>query len=85
MHGRPLDLPRRAGAGAVPYHPTRSRIIWVYQSYGHAKERQNLALTLPRAACIIEYVDKRLGYRQVGKARDSDSRMRWFESSYPSH
>ena len=23
------------------------------------------------------------GYRQVGKARDSESRMRWFESSYP--
>ena len=26
-----------------------------------------------------------MGYRQVGKARDSESRMRWFESSYPSH
>ena len=26
-----------------------------------------------------------LGRRQVGKARDSDSRIRWFESSRPSH
>ena len=26
-----------------------------------------------------------MGYRQVGKARDSESRIRWFESSYPSH
>ena len=26
-----------------------------------------------------------LGYRQVGKAVDSESTMRWFESSYPSH
>ena len=26
-----------------------------------------------------------LGRRQVGKARDFDSRMRWFESSRPSH
>ena len=25
------------------------------------------------------------GYRQVGKARVSESRMRWFESSYPCH
>ena len=25
-----------------------------------------------------------LGYSQVGKARDFDSRMRWFESSCPS-
>lgn len=27
----------------------------------------------------------RLGRSQVGKARDFDSRMRWFESSRPSH
>ena len=26
-----------------------------------------------------------LGRRQAGKARDFDSRMRWFESSRPSH
>ena len=26
-----------------------------------------------------------LGYSQVVKARDFDSRIRWFESSYPSH
>lgn len=25
------------------------------------------------------------GYRQVGKARVSESRIRWFESSYPCH
>ena len=38
---------------------------------------------------IISFVDSReaktQGYRQVGKARDSESRMRWFESSYPCH
>ena len=28
---------------------------------------------------------KTQGYRQVGKARVSESRMRWFESSYPCH
>ena len=25
-----------------------------------------------------------MGYRQVGKAQDFDSCIRWFESSYPS-
>ena len=29
--------------------------------------------------CIVE------GYRQVGKAQDFDSCIRWFESSYPCH
>lgn len=28
---------------------------------------------------------KTQGYRQVGKARVSESRMRWFESSCPCH
>ena len=28
---------------------------------------------------------KTQGYRQVGKARVSESRMRWFDSSYPCH
>ena len=37
------------------------------------------------SALYNSHVDSRLGYRQVGKARDSESRMRWFESSYPSH
>ena len=38
---------------------------------------------------IIFYVDSEKlftqGYRQAGKARVSESRMRWFESSYPCH
>lgn len=34
---------------------------------------------------IIRHEVFKQGYRQVGKARDSESRMRWFESSYPCH
>ena len=34
---------------------------------------------------IIYKCRKTQGYRQVGKARVSESRMRWFESSYPCH
>ena len=51
------------------------------------KEKKYL---LKRLGCdIIASVDsdslKTQGYRQVGKARVSESRMRWFESSYPCH
>ena len=51
------------------------------------KEKKYL---LKRLGCdIITSVDsdslKTQGYRQVGKARVSESRMRWFESSYPCH
>lgn len=38
----------------------------------------------PKANIILK-VSKTQGYRQVGKARVSESRMRWFESSYPCH
>ena len=51
------------------------------------KEKKYL---LKHSRCdIIIFVDsdslKTQGYRQVGKARVSESRMRWFESSYPCH
>lgn len=34
---------------------------------------------------LVYYIMRLLGRSQVGKARDFDSRMRWFESSRPSH
>ena len=43
---------------------------------------------LTETACsfiILPWVNNSLGRSQVGKARDFDSRMRWFESSRPSH
>jgi hypothetical protein len=38
-----------------------------------------------RSSSLLSRTKLILGYSQVGKARDFDSRMRWFESSYPSH
>ena len=93
MHGDCGEVVNTADCGSVmrgfdPHQSPQLTIIGASPSGKALDSDSSIGGSNPSAPAIYFVVFPNmlpLGRRQVGKARDFDSRMRWFESSRPSH
>ena len=92
MHGDCGEVVNTADCGSVtrgfdPHQSPQLAIIGASPSGKALDSDSSIGGSNPSAPAICLFFSPNmlpLGRRQVGKARDFDSRMRWFESSRPS-
>ena len=83
---RRIVVPLRVGS--IPTSHPKLALIGASPSGKALDSDSSIGGSNPSAPAIFFFLIPKtlpLGRSQVGKARDFDSRMRWFESSRPSH